>query len=165
MHLVKKADKLMASIWSSAAVVVYKLHNFTLLKKCHYFLDGLVRVEVDTALPDPTAALLVDAGDEGAADDIAVVNLLALVAEVGFMKLREAVLEDAGVVPLRPFNGLPRPMGPPPFDLAVDVVVIPVMLEDATVVLATLPSVTLKLLHSMMSIINRSRRSTSCIPV
>ena len=109
-------------------------------------------MEVDTALPDPAAGLLVDAGEEGAADedDMAVVNLLALVAEVGFMKLREAVLEDAGVVPLRPFNGLPTPVGPPLFDLAVDVVVIPVMLEDATVVLATLPSVTLKL--CMMSI-------------
>lgn len=97
-------------------------------------------MDVDTALPDPTA-LLADAGDEGAADvDVAVDSLLALVAEVGFMKLREALGTEAEVVPLRPLTGLP---GGPPFDRAVDVIVIPVMLVAVAALAATLPSVTL----------------------
>lgn len=99
---------------------------------------------MDTALPDP-AALLADAGDDGAADvddAVAVDSLLALVAEVGFMKLREALGTEAEVVPLRPFRGLPGP----PFDRAVDVIVIPVMLDAAAALAAAalLPSVTLK---------------------
>ena len=117
------------------------------IQKSH-FLDGLVRVEVDTALfpkgGPPAAALRVSRGDEAPVPEVpcpAADSLLALVALVGFMKLSDELgrMEEEGAVPRLPLSGLAG--GPPP--LATDDIVIPVMLDVA--LFFTLPSLTLKL--------------------
>ena len=112
-----------------------------------HFLDGLVSVEVDTALfpkgGPPAAARRVSRGDEAPVPEVpcpAADSLLALVALVGFMKLSDELgrMEEEGAVPRLPLSGLAG--GPPP--LATDDIVIPVMLDVA--LFFTLPSLTLK---------------------
>ena len=105
-----------------------------------HFLDGRVRVEVETALPAFVAARLAVTGEEAEAGPLvpapAADSRLALVAEVGCMKLREVegmalpLPATLAAVALRPpFSGLPGGGAAPPADRATDVVVIPVMFE------------------------------------